>query len=302
MKILIPVDGSRLSQDATEFVAGRSTLVGAAPEILVVNVQPRLSSQAERVIGRAAVRDVYREQAERVAGRALAELARAGLSATLKVAAGSAAEEIARLADATGVDLVVMGSHGRSELKRVLLGSVAYGVLARTHAPVLLLRGKAVPKREPLRVAIALDGSRLGLEAVKYALRHPEMFGARPAFALLHVASEFALSFAGDLAGGAAAVFTPQQIEEMRNAAFEAAFEPARKLMRRAQVPFTEVRLVGVAGNEIAAYARRHADLTLLGSHGYGALQAAVLGSVALRVAASGNTPLLIVRPRRARR
>jgi nucleotide-binding universal stress UspA family protein len=299
MKILIPVDGSRLSQDAVEFVAGRSTLVGASPEISLVNAQWPLSSQVERIVGRAATRAIHYEQAEKIARPALALLARAGMKAELKVAVGSPAEAVAHEADASRADLIVMGSHGRTELKRALLGSVAYGVLARTRVPVLLLRGKPVPKREPLRVAIAVDGSRLGLEAVKYALRHPEMFGAQPKFALVHVAADFVMPFAGDMTGATATMFTPDQIESLREAAFEAAFAPARKLMRRAQVPFSEVRLTGVAGDQIAAYARRHADLTLIGSHGYGAFRAVVLGSVALRVAASGNTPLLIVRPRR---
>ncbi len=299
MRILIPVDGSRLAQDAVEFVAGRSSLVGTAPHVVLVNAQLPLSSQAERIIGRATARGIHHEQALKIAQPALDRLDRAGLAPQLKVAMGSPAEAIARAADAGRADLIVMGSHGRSGMKRALLGSVAYGVLARTNVPVLLLRGSAVPKRDSLRVAIALDGSRLGLQAVKYALRHLEMFGAQPSFALVHVASDLVIPFAGDIAGGTAIAFTPQQIEDMRDAAFEAAFGPARRLMRRAQVPFTEVKLTGVAGDEIAAYARRHADLTLLGSHGYGAVRAAVLGSVAQRVAARGTTPLLIVRPRR---
>jgi nucleotide-binding universal stress UspA family protein len=302
VKILIPVDGSRLSQAAVEFVTRRSTLIGTTPEVLLVNAQAPISAQAERIIGRAAARAIHQEQAEKVARLSLAQLKRAGISADLRAIVDSPGEAIAREATRSGADLIVMGSHGRSEFTRMLLGSVAYGVLARTQVPVLLLRGKTVPARDSLRVAIAVDGSRLGLEAVKYALRHLEMFGARPTFVLLHVASDFVTPIVGDVMGGAAPVFTAEEVRKMQDAAFEAAFAPARKLMRQAQVPFTEVRLVGVAGNQIAAYARRHADVTLIGSHGYGAFKAAVLGSVAMRVAASGTTPLLIVRPRSARR
>ncbi|MGE5336764.1 MAG: universal stress protein [Gemmatimonadota bacterium] len=302
MKILIPIDGSPLSEAAVEFVAGRSTLIGTSPEISLVNVQLPISAQAERIIGRAATRGIYQERTDKIAKRPLAQLKAAGLDARVVVAVGSPGDAIAQEAGRHGADLIVMGSHGRSEFKRVLLGSVAYAVLMKTHVPVLLLRGKAAPKRESLRVVIALDGSRLGLEAVKYALRHREMFGAEPAFTLIHVASDFVMPLAGDMTGATATVYTPEQIDAMRDAAYEAAFEPARKLMRRAQVPFSEARLIGIAGDEIAAFARKSADLTLLGSHGYGALKAAVLGSVAMRVAASGNTPLLIVRPRRARR
>jgi len=301
VKILIPVDGSRLSKAAVDFVLSRSMLIGTAPEILLVNAQWPISTQAERIIGRAATRSIYQEQAEKIAKSSLAQLKRAGVNAILKAVVGSPGEAIAHEATRSGTDLIVMGSHGRSEFTRMLLGSVAYGVLAKTRVPVLLLRGKAVPTRDSLRVAVAVDGSRLSLEAVKYAMRHREMFGARPTFALLHVASNFVTPVVGDMMSAATPVFTAEEITKMQDAAFEAAFAPARKMMRQAQVPFTEVRLVGVAGDEVAAYARKDADLTLLGSHGYGAFKAAVLGSVAMRVAASGKTPLLIVRPRGAR-
>jgi len=302
MKILIPIDGSRLSQAAVEFVAARSTLIGTHPEVALVNAQSPISTQAERIIGRAAAHGIYQERADKIAKPVLAQLKRAAIDASLKVAVGSPGEAIAQEATRGGADLVVMGSHGRSEFKQAFLGSVAYSLLARTQVPVLLLRGMAVPKRESLRVAIAVDGSKLSLEAVRYLLRHGEMFGARPAIALVHVVPDFVMPYAGDLAGVAAPLFGQDQIKSMQDAAFEAALEPARKLMRRAQVPFTEVRLVGIAADEIAAYARRNADLALLGSHGYGAFKAAVMGSVAMRVAARGNTPLLIVRSRSARR
>lgn len=302
MKILIPIDDSRLSQAAIEFVAGRSTLIGTAPEVRLVNAQWPISAQAERMIGRAATRDIYRERGEKIARPALALLKRAALDASFGVVVGSPAEAIAQEANRSGVDLIVMGSHGRSEFKQALLGSVAYGVLAKTRVPVLLIRGKAVPKGDSLRVAIAVDGSRQSQQAVRYALSHLEMFGAQPAFALVHVASDFVMPLVGDMSGAAAPIFTPEQITSLRDAAFEAALEPARKLMRRAQTPFTEARLIGVAGDQIAAYARRNADLVLVGSHGYGALKAAVLGSVVMRVAASGATPLLIVRSRGTRR
>jgi nucleotide-binding universal stress UspA family protein len=295
VKILIPIDGSRLSQAAVEFVASRATLIGTHPEVTLINAQWPISTEAERVIGRAATRGIYQERASKLAKPALAQLMRAGISASLKVVDGSPGEAIAQEATRGGADLIVMGSHGRSEFKQAFLGSVAYSVLAKTRAPVLLLRGRTVPVRDSLRVAIAVDGSKLSADAVKYALRHREMFGAQPAIALVHVAADFVMPFAGDLTG-VAPIFTAEQIKSMQDAAFEAALAPARKLMRRAQVPFTEVRLVGMAADEIAAYARRNADVVLLGSHGYGAFKAVVLGSVAMRVAASGSTPLLVVR------
>ena len=53
---------------------------------------------------------------------------------------GPAAEEIAAIAEAEKVDLIVMGTHGHPSLGNVILGSVASGVLARSKLPVLLIR------------------------------------------------------------------------------------------------------------------------------------------------------------------
>lgn len=54
---------------------------------------------------------------------------------------GSAAEEIVKLAKEVGADLIVMGTHGRTGLSRLLLGSVAEVVLRRAPCPVLTVRG-----------------------------------------------------------------------------------------------------------------------------------------------------------------
>jgi universal stress protein A len=53
---------------------------------------------------------------------------------------GSAAEEIVSVANDRGVDLIVMGTHGRTGLRRVLMGSVAEAVMRHADCPVLTLR------------------------------------------------------------------------------------------------------------------------------------------------------------------
>lgn len=298
MRILVPVDGSPLSQAALDFIAGRTTLIGSAPEVRLVSVQWPISDRLARIVGRAKAQAIYVEQASKVIKPALAQLAKAGLVASADVESGSPGEEIAQAAQDSSADLIVMGSHGRSEFGRVLMGSVAYSVLAKTRVPVLLLRGRKVTPRQRLRVGIAVDGSRLGNEAVKYTLRHAELFGADPSFALLHVVSDYVMPVVGDMSGVSVPILTADEIKQMQAQAFETALAAARKLMRSAQVPFTEVKLAGVPGDEIAAYARKQLDLLVMGSHGYGVVKAAALGSVATRVAARGDTPLLLVRRR----
>lgn len=57
---------------------------------------------------------------------------------------GTPAEEILRAADDVGADLIVMGSHGRTGLGRLLMGSVAEAVMRRAGCPVLLTKGPVV--------------------------------------------------------------------------------------------------------------------------------------------------------------
>jgi nucleotide-binding universal stress UspA family protein len=53
---------------------------------------------------------------------------------------GTASEEIVRMADEVGVDLIVMGTHGRTGLSRVLMGSVAELVMRHASCPVLTIK------------------------------------------------------------------------------------------------------------------------------------------------------------------
>ena len=68
-------------------------------------------------------------------------------------------------------------------------------------------------------------------------------------------------------------------------------------MFAKARLKAEEICLVGNAGDELAAYARKkRLDVLVMGSHGHGAFRAAVLGSVATRTAAHCEVPLLLVR------
>ncbi|MBI3624769.1 MAG: universal stress protein [Candidatus Rokubacteria bacterium] len=84
--------------------------------------------------------------ARRGAQRQLAKLAARAKKATAKVKAvlleGTPYSQIARAARAKRADLIVMGTHGRTGLKKFFLGSVAERVIASASCPVLTVRGK----------------------------------------------------------------------------------------------------------------------------------------------------------------
>ena len=89
---------------------------------------------------------------------------------------------------------------------------------------------------------------------------------------------------------------TPEEIDAAEKQTFEEMADTVRPLFEKANVKPKEVMLVGEAGKEIATYAKKKLDLVVMGSHGYGRFKSAVMGSTAMRVASSGNVPILLIR------
>lgn len=297
MKILVAVDGSSYSRMAIEFVASRRTLIESNPDLEVLHVRLPLPAIRAQGVGRELARSYYAEEAEKVLKPARVRLQKAGLSPKVRFVIGHPATAIGTTADKDNVDLLVLGSHGHSALAGMLLGSVTNEVLVRTKRAMLIVRGKAKRYPDSLRVGIAVDGSRHGREAVKYVLRHLDLFGANPKLTLIHVVDDYALTAMASTAGIAQPVFSESEFRTLQTKAFEGAVGPARApLKKKVGVAAHEVRLVGNAGDELSAYAKKKLDLLVLGSHGYGAFKAVVMGSVATRVTARSRVPLLLVR------
>jgi nucleotide-binding universal stress UspA family protein len=298
MKILVPVDGSKYSDAALAFIASRTKLIGAKPEVELLNVQLPVPPRIERVATKATIRGYLAAEANQILEPAVAKLLRAGLAVRSNFAVGVAGAEIARAAARSGADLIVMGSHGHSAVRGLLLGSVTQAVLASCTTPLLVVRDGAAPRRDGLKVGIAVDGSKYGAAAVRYALEHRDLWGESPALVLLHVVPDLAAFVIPGLGDAPLQLYKAEQVVAMQTKRLDAAVAPARERLERAGVAADAVCLVGNdAGDEIAAYAKKsRLDVLVLGSRGRGALKSAVLGSVATRVAAQCRTPLLLIR------
>jgi nucleotide-binding universal stress UspA family protein len=307
MKILIPVDGSQQSDAALDFVASRSTLIGRDPEVHLLNVQPALSVRIRRAIGREEAQAFQRAQADEVLRPAVARLQRAGMAAKASCVQGSRPDAIGAVALRGGTDLIVMGSRGHSGLKGLLFGSMTNAVLAGCTKPLLVLRGAKAPQRDSLSVGIALDGSRYGQAAVRWAIKHRDLFGARPSIELIHVIDDrwTPPPPVEGPASRAIPVYGLAAEDHALTPVFAKVMAGAVKLFDKAGMKVTVAPLLGAhAGDAIAAYARkRQLDVLVMGSHGQGAFKSLVLGSVAMRVAARSDKPLLLIRdPRHAGR
>lgn len=299
MRILLPIDGSSFSNASVAFVASRTTLIQNRPEVELLSVQYSVPSRITRTLGKEVVLDYYKSEADKVFKPALATLKRAGLHARAKYVVASPGSEMGKIVSAEAADLIVMGSHGHTGLKRLLFGSMTNAVLVSCTTPLLVVRDKPVPKKDSLKVGIALDGSMYGLAAVRYFVKYRDLFGAAPTVTLIHVVPDLLnLVVPGFFGRTAMSSMKPEQIEAMQKASFEHAMKPARKLLKRKGIPATEVRLLdNNAGDAITAYAKKSKlDLLLLGSHGYGALSSSMLGSVASRISVQCRIPLLFLR------
>ena len=149
--ILVPLDGSALAEaalpralDLAEVSGGHLLLLRAAqastlPGIDPTEAQVRVVKEAETYLAgvEARLRQMSDVKVESV------------------VWYGPAAVAIVEAAQTRGVDEIVMTTHGRSGLGRLLLGSVAESVLRGTITPILLLRAAGAPVQPPIGKASA---------------------------------------------------------------------------------------------------------------------------------------------------
>ncbi|MEQ8788160.1 MAG: universal stress protein [Pirellulaceae bacterium] len=131
----MPFDFSDASMRAAEVAR---ELVADGSQLQIVHVLPSLTAAEPgllwNVLDEAAARDqAYAEMEKRFTGQRFA-------GANLVVAFGSAADEIVELARSAKAELIVMPSHGRTGLSRLMIGSVAELVTRHAPCPVLILR------------------------------------------------------------------------------------------------------------------------------------------------------------------
>jgi nucleotide-binding universal stress UspA family protein len=140
MKILVAVDGSEYTRRMVAYWAAHDEWLSAAHSYTVLTVVPAIPPRATAVVDRANLQGYYADEGEKVFKPLRPFLEKQGLTATFLSKTGHVAEVIARTAEEGGFDLIMMGSHGHTELGNLVMGSVATRVLAACKTPVLLIR------------------------------------------------------------------------------------------------------------------------------------------------------------------
>lgn len=146
-RILVPLDGSECAGSALDAAISLARVTGAQLQPLYVIDIPVIAYEVPG-FDPSIARDACIEQSRIVCNDAQARITGEGLKGTpcsveVELGAEDVAQCIERVAADWHADLIVMGTHGRRGLRRLMLGSVAERVLRLAHCPVLL-----VPLRE----------------------------------------------------------------------------------------------------------------------------------------------------------
>jgi nucleotide-binding universal stress UspA family protein len=200
---------------------------------------------------------------------------------------GDVMDTILAFAQTRGVDLIVMGTHGRHGLDHILLGSVTEKVLRKARCPVLAVRkpahefvaqGDSVEPVHLRKILFGVDFSTYSERALLYALSLAEEYKAE--LTLLHVMEDFPLQ--KDLT-----TVTSEVVQQLVGLLPPSA-RNSNLLKPRLRVgkPYEEI---------IRSALEADTDLIILGVRGRNALDLAIFGSTTYRVIQKGPCPVLTV-------
>lgn len=283
--VLVPTDGSDHATRAARHAAAIADAFDAALHVVsVVDVQA-----ASGVFNAGGVDPAFVERLEGTAAEAI-ETVDAALDRAAdhtEVLQGRPADAIAEYVTARGVDVVAMGTHGRSGVDRVVLGSVTERVLRSVDVPVLTTRAASDDDPVAYRdVLVPSDGSDPASVALDHGIAIADRFDAR--LTGLHVLQSRAL-------GG---VTVPSDVLATLEDAGEAI---THDVVERATAAGIEARgeiREGRPGDVITAFADEAGmDLVVMGTAGRTGIDRFLLGSTATRVLRQAGVPVMAVPP-----
>ncbi len=160
--ILFPTDFSHYNDSALEYASTLAAEAGATLHIVHVHDVRDLSA----AMGEASYLYASTWQEELEAARQRLESITPsvpGVRCERHCLTGTPDEEIVNLAAEKNIDLIVMASHGRTGLSRLLMGSVAEGVMRKASCPVLIVKQPDSNEKEDGTCSAGTPGTTLGL-------------------------------------------------------------------------------------------------------------------------------------------
>jgi nucleotide-binding universal stress UspA family protein len=303
-RMLVPLDGSELAEIVlpyAEELAGRLDL-----ELILLHVCEPHSSPAQfmcqaYIEHTAEIAQAHSREVQTKTGATAENMIEAqGVAVT-----GHPAEEIIRYASKNTIDLILMATHGRSGVRRWVLGSVADKVLRASDVPVWLVRAGIPeeivydewPKRTML---VPLDGSKLAESVLPHVKALTKQRGAELVnIVLLRVCEEPFIT--SDYPEASMNLTWEEHVRRVREHFAQEAeryLTEVQKWLVDASLNVRSEVLMGKPADEIIDYAHKnHPNLVVLATHGYSGISRWEYGSVADKVLRGVSSPILMVRP-----
>jgi nucleotide-binding universal stress UspA family protein len=209
-----------------------------------------------------------------------------------QIESANPSERLVDYAEEHDIDLVVMGTHGRRGVERLLIGSVTEEVVRAAPCPVLTIRSttEARPDRAVRRILVPVDFSEASEDAIMHAKEIALTYGAE--IDLIHVVEEAVYPSAY----GVEPVSIPTQ--EIIDRVEDNLGELVREDIGYEHAMVKAV--VGYAPRAILDHAEENdIDLIVIATHGRTGLDRILLGSVTERVLRQSPTPVFVVKPGR---
>ncbi|MDX1744416.1 MAG: universal stress protein [Halobacteriales archaeon] len=286
-QVLIPTDGSEGTKRAVGHGLGIADTFGAAVHVVyVIDVRPyggidlaeeAALERAARRAGRRAITSI-RERAEDL-----------GLDVTHQIAVGVPHAEIVDSVEANDIDLVTMGTHGRTGMDLAVVGSTTERVLRGVETPVLTTPVSDEPRADPgggpyEEILVPTDGSEASLRAAEHAIGFADRHGG--AVHALYVVDTTVFEYDD----------APRSLLGPLREGGETAVARIESLAAEAAVPVSSSVDEGTPSRLILGYAAEiDADLLVLGRRGRTGLPEVLLGSTTARVVRSADAPVLSV-------
>lgn len=287
-KILCPMDFSEFSVKAYDYAQSLAQHYGA--KLLLQHVIQPLTSTYPYYAFPDAINEVFwnlDSHAEKKLDEFVAERQIDGFHIERFVHKGTVTDCVLEFAEKEGVDMIVMGTHGRQGFDRLTMGSVTEKVLRKAHCPVLVVRKPAHDfvspgdATEPVRlrkILFCTDFSDHSNRALAYALSLAMEYNAE--LTMLHVLEEMP-----------AAENLQPRVAEITRRLEDPVSEEARNWCKirstvRIGKPYQEILQMALEAET---------DLVIMGVRGRNAVDLALFGSTTHRVIQLGSCPVLAV-------
>ena len=278
--ILIPTDGSECAQAAVGYAEDLAKRYESNVHALCV--------ADSRTLENAPQYEQIKKESEEVAKRTCNDLSVSGVPVEQAVRTDIPHKAILRYATEQDIDLIVMGTHGRTGVERYLLGSVTEKVVRLSDVPVLTVKAEDdSDARYPYTdILVPTDGSEGAEAAIGPAVDVASTYDAR-----LHGLSVIdTMAMGVDVRSGAIL----EALEESAQSAVDSVEEQAT----RASVSAVETAIEhGNPYRGIRSYVEdQDIDLVVMGTHGRSGIERYLLGSVAEKTVRASAVPVMTVR------